>query len=180
MGVRWIPAALTLVGVLIVADAPRADLYRCPAPDGGSVFTDNPNACPGARAHQPTAVIQKIPTAPPPRAASRAPAPNRAAMQQQAEADMARAWRQKKTQKEQALRAISSRRDHLLEAVTWCNRGGELLRRDASGLNRKVSCKRVRGDLAALETEVASVKAYLDEGLEEECRRAGCLPGWIR
>ena len=181
MRAHWIPAALTLIAALFAPDASRADLYRCPKPGGGAVFTDNPNACPGARQHQPSAVVQKIPTAvPSARAASRAPAPGRAALRRQAEADMARAWRQKKTEKERELRHLDSRRDKLLEAVTWCNRGGELLQRDASGLNRKVSCKGVRGDLAALETRMASIQSYLDEGLEEECRRAGCLPGWIR
>jgi hypothetical protein len=180
MRARWIPAALGLAAALYPADGLRADLYRCPGADGGTVFTDNPGACPGAREHQPSAVIQKVPSAPPARAARRPATAGRAAMQQQAEADRARAWRQKKTQKEQELRALTSRRDDLLEYVSWCNRGGELIRRDPSGLNRKVSCGQVRGELGSLETQMATVQAYLDEGLEEECRRAGCLPGWIR
>jgi hypothetical protein len=38
----------------------------------------------------------------------------------------------------------------------------------------------VRRDYASLEKQQEETRAYLDEGLEEECRRAGCLPGWIR
>lgn len=179
---RWrrVPA-LAFAGALLLAAEAGAGLYRCPAPGGGTVFTDNPNACPGAGEHEPAGAIQKVPSASvPPGPASRAPAPGRAEMQQQAEADMASAWRQRRTRTEEELRALGARREHLLEAIGWCNRGGELLKRDSSGLNRKVSCGTVRSELAALEAQRASAQAYLDEGLEEECRRAGCLPGWIR
>ena len=34
--------------------------------------------------------------------------------------------------------------------------------------------------LAELDREEAELRAYLDGGLEEECRQAGCQPGWIR
>ena len=40
----------------------------------------------------------------------------------------------------------------------------------------------VFADAAATATErrLAELDAYLEQGLAEECRRAGCLPGWIR
>jgi hypothetical protein len=31
-----------------------------------------------------------------------------------------------------------------------------------------------------LEGEQSAAEEYLREGLEDECRQAGCLPGWLR
>ena len=169
-----------LAAGVVLPGAAAAGLYRCPRPDGSVVYTDNPGSCPNAQSHEPSGAVQRIQGAPPSRAAARAPAPDQAALQQQAEADNARAWRQKKLQSEQELRGLDQQRENLLQYVTWCNRGGELIQRDASGLNRKVSCGSVRGELEAVDARRAELRAYLDEGLEEECRRAGCLPGWIR
>jgi hypothetical protein len=169
-----------LVAAFLGPGTAAADLYRCPGPDGSTVFTDNPNACSHAVTHEPSGALQRVPGTTPSRAGAAAPAPDRAELAREAEADTVRAWREKKRRSEEELRGLDAQREQLLEYVTWCNRGGELIRRDASGLNRKVSCGRVRDELEALESRRAEVQAYLDEGLEEECRRAGCLPGWIR
>jgi hypothetical protein len=167
-----------LAAGVLLPDTGTAGLYRCSRPDGSVVYTDNPGSCPNAQSHESSGAVQRIQEAPPSSAA--AGAPDQAALRQQAEADAARAWRQKKLRNEEELRALDRQRERLLEYVTWCNRGGELIQRDASGLKRKVSCGSVRGELEALEARRAEVQAYLAEGLEEECRRAGCLPGWIR
>ncbi len=179
-GVREIAAGAALAAAALLPLAAAAELYRCPGPDGSTVYTDNPNACPNAVAHTLSGALQRIQNAPSSRAAPPAPTPSRSAMEQQAEADTARVWREKKQLHQEELRDLDRQREHLLEYVTWCNRGGELITRDAAGLNRKVSCGSVRGELDAVETRRAEVQAYLDEGLEEECRLAGCLPGWIR
>ncbi len=175
-----IAAATALAAATLLPLAAAAELYRCPGPDGSTVYTDNPNACPDAVAHKPSGALQRIPHAPPPRAAAPAPTTARAAMEQQAEADTARVWREKKQRHQEELRGLDRQREHLREYVTWCNRGGELITRDTSGLNRQVSCGSVRDELEAVEARRAELQAYLDEGLEEECRLAGCLPGWIR
>jgi hypothetical protein len=43
-----------------------------------------------------------------------------------------------------------------------------------------VSCEELEAEQQAVRSDEKRLEAYLDEGLEEECRRAGCLPGWIR
>ena len=75
---------------------------------------------------------------------------------------------------------LEKRKERLRRYVTWCNRGGELVGRDDAGLKHNVSCSGVRRELESLQADLASARAYLEDGLEEECRRAGCLPGWIR
>lgn len=171
--------AALAAGVLL-PDAAAADLYRCQRGDGSAVYTDNPGSCPNAQTHTPSGALQRVESAPSSRPAGRAPGPDRAVLEQHAAADTARAWRQKKLRKEEELRAVDQQRQDLQEYVTWCNRGGDLVQRDASGLKRKVSCDSVRDELESLEAQRSELQAYLEEGLEEECRRAGCLPGWIR
>ncbi|HME69467.1 MAG TPA: hypothetical protein VKM54_06315 [Myxococcota bacterium] len=34
--------------------------------------------------------------------------------------------------------------------------------------------------VAAAQHEYERAKAYAEDGIEDECRRAGCLPGWLR
>jgi hypothetical protein len=66
------------------------------------------------------------------------------------------------------------------EVVGWCNRGHEVWATDRDGLRRGVDCNEVKRDEQKLRTLTEGIENYLAEGLEEECRRAGCLPGWIR
>jgi hypothetical protein len=65
-------------------------------------------------------------------------------------------------------------------AATQCNRGASLYTENDTGIRRGYSCDRVREEFDALERAERELRAYLDGGLEEECRRAGCLPGWVR
>ena len=175
----WRPLGRSLIGIALLASAPaQAELYRCVGADGKVSFTDNPGACGDARVHEPADVIQNVPAVPPP-AAPRRPAASRR-LQQQAEADAERSWRMKKRQSERELEVLERRREQVRDYVAWCNRGGDLYRKDEAGLKRRVSCDRVDRELEDLEARVASLRAYLDEGLQEECRRAGCLPGWVR
>jgi hypothetical protein len=64
--------------------------------------------------------------------------------------------------------------------VTHCNRGGELLRTDDAGLEQQVSCETVRAQYEKVRERQEKLRDYLDRGLVEECRRAGCQPGWLR
>ncbi len=180
MRIRAIAVAAVWAAGLAVAPLATADLYRCKGPDGRTVFSDNPAACPGATPHQPRGRVQSVPSAARPTAVDRAASQQKAALRQEAERDQATYWGEKRRRSEEQLRALESEHASLREYVTWCNRGGELVKRDASGLKSRVSCSSVRGEFEALEGRIASLRAYLDEGLAEECRRAGCLPGWIR
>ena len=65
-------------------------------------------------------------------------------------------------------------------AVGWCNRGHSLFTEDETGIRRSYDCKHVHNEYEQAKAQLAGLRLYLEEGLEEECRRAGCLPGWIR
>jgi len=41
-------------------------------------------------------------------------------------------------------------------------------------------CDVLRENAWALHRQEVALEGYLEEGLREECRRAGCLPGWVR
>jgi len=178
MELRSSAAGLILLAELLGPAAARAELYRCVGPDGSVSFTDNPAVCGDARVHEPADVIQRVPASPAP--AALRPSASDTALREQAEADAERSWREKRRQSEQELAALAARRDRLEGYALWCNRGGELYRKDDAGLERKVACGQVNRDLDALEERIAALDAYLEEGLAEECRRAGCLPGWVR
>jgi len=159
-----------------------AELLRCQGPDGGTIFTDDPARCPGAEAYEPRATLQSAPGAPPgdgPQETPAAAARRRdlAADAQEAEA---RRWARKKREAEEEIRQLAERREDLRRYVAHCNRGGDVLTRDAAGIKRTVSCDALRESFAELDVREAELRAYLDEGLADECRRAGCLPGWIR
>ena len=87
---------------------------------------------------------------------------------------------QKKVEAEAALAHVEERRDYLDRFLTHCRRGGTLLRTDEAGLRFKISCKDVDAEWDSLASRQVRLRSYLGEGLEEECRRAGCLPGWVR
>ena len=173
-------AALSLAAAaLVVAPAASADLYRCTRPDGRIVFTDNTQACPQARKHEPTGVVQHIQNAPP-RATRPAALGGSASLSQQAEASAEASWRAKKAASEAELEHLEGQHESLRSSVTWCNRGGELYQKDDVGIKRSVSCHNVQAEFRALGPRIAKLRRYLAEGLEDECRRAGCLPGWLR
>jgi len=122
--------------------------------------------------------VQKVLSAPSPGVARSSPA--RRDLASEVETSAETAWRQRKQQKQDELEALEGKVEHLREMVTWCNHGGEVVRTDDIGMKHGVSCDDVRSEYETLETRIAAVKHYLDEEIEEECRRSGCLPGWIR
>lgn len=167
--------------VLFGASVPaHADLYRCEGADGRVTYTDNAAACPQARKHETTGAVQTVPSAPPPVARPASRAAQQGSLTREAEAAAEESWRSRKMQAQEQLEAVEQRRERLREAVGWCNRGGELWKKDEAGIKHGVSCDAVRREFEAIEPRIAELRAYLDGGLEEECRRAGCLPGWIR
>ena len=168
--------------VVSVARDARGDLLRCPGPDGNIIFTDDPSVCPGAEPFEPSGTVHSVkPVAP---AAigrqQRLEAMERRRLMDEAEAGEIERWQLKKRTKEEELRGIASRREDLLRLLTWCNRGGRVVTYDDAGIKRAVRCSDVKKELKALDRQEASVRHYLKHELAEECRRAGCLPGWIR
>jgi Domain of unknown function (DUF4124) len=168
-------SVLALVLALCVAPlASRAELYKCQGPDGKTLFTSDRSQCPGASAHQPSGRLQRSAPSPAPAPAARA-TPTAAD-----EAAEAQAWRAKRQNAETALQQAEARLETLHAVAGWCNRGHEVFAEDRDGLRHGVDCDEVDATEKELRRERARLEAYLAEGLEEECRRAGCLPGWLR
>ncbi len=163
-----------------------ADVFKCVGPNGEIRFTSNAAQCPNAAPHAPkAAAVQRVDGAGPQLATARPGAAARPRTGAPAAHDdsgmQEQAWRQKKGAAEQKLRALEAARDHILAAVRWCNKGhGVTKENPRTGLREDVSCEDVYGERDRLDAEVEAARAYVETGLEEECRRTGCLPGWIR
>ena len=165
-----------------IAPAPASsDVYRCTRPDGSIVFTDDESACPGPAKHAPAGRVQTFPREddPVPAAPGRGAREAHARQIEEDKAQKAR-WQQKKRSKEEELRVLEQRHRQLGAFVTACNRGVEIISRDASGMKYQVPCQRVRKEYEQTRALQEPLREYLDTGLARECRRAGCLPGWIR
>jgi hypothetical protein len=175
---------IVFVVAFALAGPAAADLLRCKAADGRMIYTDNPALCPGAKPFEPKGAIQTAPSeaskareSAPAARLERARARERSAAAQEGEALR---WKQRKVASEQELETIQARREEIREFVTWCNRGNVVTTRDASGIKRTVPCSEIRKEFGLLDEREARVRHYLENELAEECRRAGCLPGWLR
>ena len=185
---RWARGAL-IAACLLVLPAASADagLLRCMGPDGKMIYTDNKALCPEAKPFEPAGAIQYGSK----QAASVPASPQRSSLQNrmrraearlraaEAEEDEARRWRDKKLQLEQDLESLDERRAYFKKYVTLCNRGGYVITRDESGIKRRVKCRTIKSQYASLGLDQERVRADLED-LPEDCRRAGCLPGWLR
>lgn len=170
--------ALTSLAVTLIAGAAQADIYRCFGADGSERFTASEADCQGRPAERVEGEVQRTP------AASNAPSsrPSRSATQPGADETEALAWRQKKYQAEQKLARLRQDSSTLEQALAFCNEGGQLRLTDPdTGLNEVVPCETVQREASRALEQRDELEVYLHEGgLEDECRRAGCLPGWIR
>ncbi len=172
--------SLLLVAALALGawEPARTEIYKCVGADGKPLFTSDPTQCPGAERHEPTGRVEKVPAQS--RSSGRrlparlrghgiaSPAGNEAL------------WRGKKLRAEAELRDLEGRLEYVRRAVVWCNRGHALYSEDEMGIRRSYDCRDVDNEFEQAKARLAGLRLYLDEGLEEECRRAGCLPGWIR
>ena len=178
-------AGMLALALAVTSEDASAELFRCQQPDGRVVFTDREDACPGADPYTPVGAVQTFrssPTVVAPAAASAAPsngagASPLVALDAGAQPGL---WREKKVNAAEELEALEQKWGYLNEYITHCNRHRQILKTDASGLRYEVSCDNIREVYAQVKTRLAEVRSYLAGKLEEECRRAGCLPGWIR
>lgn len=168
--------------LLCGAGASQADLLHCVGPDGRKIFTDDASLCPGAEPYEPSGRVHSVEPVSPAAAAreSRLEAVERRRLAEQAAAGEAERWQQRKREKQDALDQLAQQRAKLLDLIVWCNRGGRVVTYDDAGIKQAVQCSDVRKDLKELEKQEASIRDYLEHTLPDECRRAGCLPGWIR
>jgi hypothetical protein len=162
-----------LLAIALPAAAAHAELFRCTGPDGKTIFTDQKQMCPGAEPSEPTGVVHRAET----QGAPAAPSRETGALDVDSEAAQ---WKQKKLDTEAAIEKIQAQRAWMKPYVGHCNRGGWVTTRDDAGIPQQVNCSVLRREFDALDEQEAAARAYLAEGLPEECRRAGCLPGWLR
>jgi hypothetical protein len=181
-------STVLLFSVLIALEpAAAGDLYRCVAADGSVRFTDDPSGCPGAEKHE----IQKVLThsAPgPSRGAPRgaqdtppaAPAPGIGGAEAHAHAADEATWRGKKETAERELEQARQAIERAHTTVERCNRHEIQVIGDDKARRLEELCTRANEELATNTERTAELERYLEEGLADECRAAGCLPGWIR
>jgi len=93
---------------------------------------------------------------------------------------LAARWRDKKSSSQKRLGELQKTLRELERVVGRCNRGDDLYYEDKDGIRHGLSCDGLKEQYTRLTLEKQQVEQYLAEGLEEECRRSGCLPGWIR
>ena len=186
MGTRsgWKAVGALAACVVTARSVAAADLLRCQGPDGRVVYTDDRSVCPESQPYQPSATVQQEvspPTSLDPAAADahRSRIPEHA-REDQADSAQAAVWRQRKMDKEDELRRATSEYDYLKSYVAFCNRGNYVFTEDDSGIKTQISCRDLGARLAALDTRVQGLHDYIDRELPDECRRAGCLPGWLR
>ncbi len=170
---RLVSLCIATFAVLGISGSAEAEIYRCVARDGTVTYTSSESACPGAKPHKLRGRIERVNKAPPPARAVRRPQPA-------PEAGQAAQWRAKKAAAKQQLDVTTQRSEQFRHFVTWCNRGGDLYQTDRSGLRRQYSCEDADREWENAKRQRDAAAQYLAEGLEEECRRSGCLPGWIR
>jgi hypothetical protein len=184
--VRSAALALLLAAFALAGSPAAAEIYRCTGADGKTLFTADPGACPGAQRHAPTREVQRVEPA---QGAEEdtaqdggSPAAPGMATEPAAETEDAQAamWQRKRTDAEAELGEIERSYEELGEIVTWCNRGGDLVVEDHVGVREDYSCDQALEDYERATGRRKELKRYLAGGLEDECRRAGCLPGWIR
>ena len=163
----------------------RAELFRCTGPDGKTIFTDQKQNCPGAEPSEPTGVVHRVETpesrhsAPDSETAAPA-APSRDPHAPEVASEAAQ-WKQKKRDVEQQIAKIHAQREAMDRFVSLCNRPGRYVTtRDDAGIQQVVSCSELKRQFDALSTQEATARDYLANGMPDECRRAGCLPGWLR
>jgi hypothetical protein len=173
---------LALLGVLLVLPTSGdAELYRCTDSQGAVSYTGDPHDCRGnATRHETRRGLQSTGASTRARAKpqrrQRAPASSGLAADESAAAT----WRRKKLNAQAELLQILAQLPRWERLQTSCNRGADTWYSDEAGIKHSVSCAQIAAERTRAEADRARVRDYLDGGLEDECRRAGCLPGWIR
>ena len=156
---------------------PRPSSTSARGADGKTLFTSDRSQCPGASAHEPSGNIQRSRRAP--RRGGAVVRPPGARARPTTRSRRRRGARDAAVRNRRCARPRpSSRRSD--EVAGWCNRGHEVWAEDQDGLRHGVDCEDVIDQESRGAPEQKRLKDYLAEGLEEECRRAGCLPGWLR
>ncbi|MGH0032825.1 MAG: hypothetical protein ACQGVC_23775 [Myxococcota bacterium] len=181
-----------LGGAVLLAAVPAgAELLRCMGPDGKMIYTDKKEVCPEAEPFEPKGELQvgsttgereqreEAASSSRSRLAERRRRANERMAALEAQQGEEQRWRKKKADLEQEIEKTVARREYLKKFVTNCNRGGIVWARDEAGIKRKVKCSDIKRQFAEIQEKEQHANARLAE-LPEECRKAGCHPGWLR
>ncbi len=175
-----------VVAVLGLAAGAAAEIYRCQGSDGEVRFTSDPSQCPNAQPHElQEGTVQRVEKTQEPLVSARPGARGTtrqplAAPSESGEGSEA-VWREKKLDAQRKLAQANAALETFTRVANWCNRGHAIWTEDSkTGMRREIECEDVDAEQAKLEARKRELEHYLAEGLEEECRRAGCLPGWLR
>jgi hypothetical protein len=144
------------------------------------IYTDQKSTCPGSEPSQPTGVVHRAPAAEARESEPVSPLASPGTSISEDAADASAEWKQKKVAAEEKVAKIRARHDWLKGYVSYCNRGAYITTRDDAGIQRVVNCSELKREFHDLERQEADAREYLATGLPEECRKAGCLPGWLR
>ncbi len=181
---RSIVLSMAVAALLCVASSAQAEIYKCVGPDGRMTFTSDPGSCPNAKPHVLKARVQSVidsSTSQAARARSAARAAAAAARSGGEERDgLEKMWRRKRGETQAKLQQVERSWTQLQSMIKGCNRGGEWFRKDEAGIRQHVPCEELQTRRQAIEKERDDLKEYLRIGIEDDCRRAGCIPGWIR
>jgi hypothetical protein len=177
---RWLATVLALA----LPAAAHAEIFKCVGPNGEVRFTSDAAQCPDAAPHAPKAAIQRAPKAAAPLTSARpgaAAGARRSAAPGAQDSGAEAVWRAKRREAEQNARVLESERERVLAAVRWCNKGHGVVTEDPrTGIRESIPCSAIAAERERVEAELEKARAYLESGLEDECRQAGCMPGWIR
>jgi hypothetical protein len=149
--------------------AASGEIYRCPGPEGKVVFQSAP--CGDRQPYQPKGnVLRARPGAPAPAPRSTsAPRPAAQAPSGGKTTDEP-FWRGKFKQARADAKKLEQQAEQARKQFHRC--------RSRHSANSR--CKSEKLKMLEAEKRATKARHYVENGIGEECRRAGCQPGWVR
>ena len=177
---RWLrPAAFAAVVCAASVVSAEPGIYKCTDDEGRTRYTSDPSHCPNAEKQVLKKQVQKVIEGEGRRRERVAPAARRASRNGSSDG-LQSMWQGKRPAAERELEDVDRRLERMKQVIKACNRGGEWYKTDDAGIRQHISCEELRARDAELQSRRSELVEYLADGLEDECRRAGCQPGWVR
>ncbi|MCG8589013.1 MAG: DUF4124 domain-containing protein [Proteobacteria bacterium] len=168
-----------LAGMLVCATSgsSQAEIYRCKTADGSIVYTSDRSGCPsGSSRVEPRRAIQRFDG--PPAASGSSKRPAKASSTD--DPAFEERWRGKYTATVDQLRNLERAIQNHRETLGNANCREVAVVRGVKRRRDLPDVCRLRSEILRLESRRDYLRNYLENELPEECRRAGCLPGWVR
>jgi hypothetical protein len=171
-----VASALACVWIATTATVAYGGIYKCTAPDGSTRYTSDASHCPNAQEQVLKKKVQKVIDHDTTRSRRARPAARRRPQGDGLEA----MWKAKRPAAQRELADTERRLKQMHDVIKGCNRGGEWYKTDEAGIRRHIPCNELRERRAKLQQKREELTDYLADGLQDECRRSGCQPGWVR